>query len=265
MTSYFERAGERTYRATAHTGGAWDLATQHVAPALGLLVHAVERDRDARRSDGLRIGRTSFDILGTMPIAEVDLEVRVLRPGRTIELVEATLAHGGRPVVVLRAWLLEPRATAGIAGTGLAPLPDPEAMEPWDPTTVWPGGFIASIELRRAAVAPGRGAFWARTPLALVDDEPVSPVARAAGLWDVSNGMVVRSDPTAVAFPNVDLTAHLVREPVLEDGWVGFDTTQTFGEDGLGLTSSVLHDAAGPLGTSAQVLTVRPTAATSVG
>ncbi|GAB3086728.1 acyl-CoA thioesterase domain-containing protein [Nocardioides zeae] len=256
--AYFRRTGERTYRATEQTGGAWDTATQHVAPALGLLVHAVEQDRDARRSDGLRVARTSFDILGTMPVAEVEVTVRVLRPGRTIELVEATLAHGGRPAVVLRAWLLEPRATAGIAGTDLAPLPPPAAMEPWDPTTVWPGGFIASVEVRRAAVAPGRGAFWVRTPVALVDGEAASPVARAAGLWDISNGMVARADPTTVVFPNVDLTAHVTREPVLADGWVGFDTTQTYGADGLGLTSSVLHDAAGPLGTSAQVLTVRP-------
>lgn len=260
MTSYFERTGERTFRATEHTGGAWDQDTQHVAPALGLLVHAVEQDRDARRSDGLRIGRASFDILGTMPLAEVEVTVRVLRPGRTIELVEATLAHGGRAAVVLRAWLLDARPTADVAGTALTTLPPPAAMDPWDPTTVWAGGFIASVELRRAAVAPGRGAFWVRTPLDLVDDETVSPVARAAGLWDISNGMVARADPGAVVFPNVDLTAHLVREPVLEDGWVGFDTTQTYGPDGLGLTSSVLHDAAGPLGTSAQVLTVRPVA-----
>lgn len=257
-TAYFQRIGERTYRATEHTGGAWDRATQHVAPALGLLVHAVEQDRDARRSDGLRIARASFDILGTMPLAEVDLDVRVLRPGRTIELVEATLAHGGRPAVVLRTWLLEPRATAGIAGTDLAPLPPPAAMTPWDPATVWPGGFIASVEVRRVLTAPGRGAFWVRTPVALVEGEDVSPVARAAGLWDISNGMVARADPGAVVFPNVDLTAHVTREPVLEDGWVGFDTTQSYGADGLGLTSSVLHDAAGPLGTSAQVLTVRP-------
>jgi hypothetical protein len=59
-----------------------------------------------------------------------------------------------------------------------------------------------------------------------------------------------------VAFPNVDLTAHLVRSP--EPGWLGFDTTVTFGPTGHGLTSSVLHDEHGPVGTLAQSLTVRP-------
>src|SRR5262249_25609994 len=41
--AYFERLGVHRYRATEHTGGAWDLGTQHIAPALGLLAHAVER------------------------------------------------------------------------------------------------------------------------------------------------------------------------------------------------------------------------------
>jgi hypothetical protein len=66
----------------------------------------------------------------------------------------------------------------------------------------------------------------------------------------------VRRDPRSVAFPNVDLTAHLFREP--RGGWLGFDTTVSFGADGLGLTSSVVHDEVGPVGTSAQLLTVRP-------
>ena len=79
--AYFERLGAHTFRATEHTGGAWDLETQHIAPALGLLAHAVEHDRDVRRSDGLVLTRLSYDILGTVPIAEVDIAVEVLRTG----------------------------------------------------------------------------------------------------------------------------------------------------------------------------------------
>jgi hypothetical protein len=59
-----------------------------------------------------------------------------------------------------------------------------------------------------------------------------------------------------VAFPNLDLTLHLLRPPVGE--WIGFDTTVSFGATGLGLTSTVLHDLDGPIGTVAQTLTVRP-------
>lgn len=255
-TAYFERLDDGVFRATEHVSGAWDTSTQHVAPALGLLAHAVERDRDARRDDGLVVARLSYDILGTIPVDVVDVSVEVLRPGRTIELVQATLGHGGRTGLILRAWLLEERDTAALAGGRLPWVPGPDAVPPYDPTAIWPGGFVASAQVRRAQQEPGRAVIWVRTDVPLVDGEEVSDLARLTGLLDISNGMTVRVPPADVAFPNVDLTAHLFRRPRGE--WLGLDTTVSFGPSGLGLTSSVLHDVDGPFGTSAQVLTVRP-------
>jgi len=255
--AYFERLGAQTFRATEHTGGAWDAATQHIAPALGLLAHAVEHDHDVRRRDGLVLARLSYDILGTVPIAEVEVTVEVVRPGRTIELVEAVLAHGGRPAVRLRAWLMEQRDTASVAGTGHTPLAPPDELEPWDPTSVWKGGFIATAEVRRRQVEPGRAAVWVRVSQPILDGEEVSRTAAVAGVLDIANGMTVRAAPEDVAFPNIDLTAHLVRPP--GDGWLGLDTTVSFAGDGIGLTTSVVHDERGPIGTSSQCLTVRPT------
>jgi hypothetical protein len=165
------------------------------------------------------------------------------------------LSHGGRPGVALRAWLLAEHDTAGIAGTDLPVLPPPAELPAWDPSEVWPGGFIAAAQVRRESVAPGRARFWVRSDVPLLD-EPTSPLADAARLLDIANGMAVRASPSDVAFPNLDLTAHLVRTPV--PGWLGFDTTVTFGPGGHGLTSTVLHDEVGPLGTLAQSLTVRP-------
>lgn len=254
--AYFEPLGGTSFRATEHVGGAWDTAEQHIAPALGLLTHLVERDRDSRRGDDLVVGRLSFDILGTVPVDVVDVTVRVLRPGRTIELVEASLVHGGRPAVVLRAWLMQRGATGPLAGTALPRIPPPDLTPAWEPASVWPGGFIASVEVRRLEHEPGRATFWVRTPVPLVDGEPVSDLARAVGLFDIANGMSVRADPRQVAFPNLDLTAHLFAAPAGD--WVGFDTTVSFGAHGVGLTSSVVHDATGPVGTVSQVLTVRP-------
>ena len=257
---YFERLGATTFRATALTGGAWSTVEQHIAPALGLLTHVVETDRDQRRDDVLAPLRLSFDIFGTVPIGEVETDVRVVRAGRTIELVEATLQYAGRTVVSLRAWLMSAGDTTALAGTDLPMLPAPQTLAPWDPTTVWPGGFIETIEVRRELDAPGRGRLWARTPVPLLgDDEPISPTARLVGLVDIANGMTVRADPRAVAFPNLDLTAHLLRAPVTEHhGWIGLDSTVSFGPAGHGITSAVLHDADGPVGTLAQTLTVRP-------
>jgi hypothetical protein len=252
---YFRRTGPSTFAPTEHVSGGWSATEQHVAPAFGLLTHLVEADRDARRDDGLLIGRLAFDVLGTIPVEEVTLGVEVRRPGRTIELVEATLSHAGRPAVLLRAWLMAPGETASVAGSDLPRIPPSDTMTDWDPTTVWPGGFIAAATVRREEDRPGRARYWVRSDVPLLD-EPVSPTAQAVRLFDIANGMTVREPPSVVGFPNLDLTAHLFREPHGDE--VGFDTTVSFGPDGRGVTSSVLHDGNGPFGTLAQLLTVRP-------
>lgn len=45
--AYWHRTAPHTFTPTEHVGGSWDLATQHIAPALGVLAHEVERDRTA--------------------------------------------------------------------------------------------------------------------------------------------------------------------------------------------------------------------------
>lgn len=256
---YFERLDEGVFRPTDHVAGAWNTREQHIAPAIGLLAHLVERDHLARRVGvPLVLSRLSYDILGTLALEACEVEVQVLRPGRTIELVEARLGQGGRDGLVLRAWLVAAGETADLAGTTFPPLPAPDALPAWSPSSVWPGRFIEGVQLRRDQVEPGRARFWARTDVPLLD-EPVSATAAALRLVDIANGMTVRVDPRAVHFPNLDLTAHLFRAPELGgEGWLGFDTTVSFGPGGLGVTSSRLHDARGPFGTLAQSLTVRP-------
>ncbi|MET9388570.1 hypothetical protein ABZY09_48395 [Streptomyces sp. NPDC002928] len=58
-----------------------------------------------------------------------------------------------------------------------------------------------------------------------------------------------------MALPPVDLSVHLHRHPV--DDWLGFDTSVVFGPDGLGITSSVVHDSTGPVGRLEQMVTIR--------
>lgn len=256
MASYFERVDSGVFTATEHTGGAWNPKDQHIAPALGLLAHVVEVDRDERRPDKLPIGRFSYDILGTVPVDTVETSVQVLRPGKTIELVEARLSHNGRDIVILRAWLMKPHDTQDLEYSPLPTITPFEEMSTWEPTTMWGGGFISTPEGRRELVEPGHGSYWVRTPVDVIEGEKVSAVARAAGLFDIANGMTPRVDPTKVAFPNIDLTAHLFAEPTGE--WLGFDTKVSFGANGIGLTHSILHDVTGPIGAVSQCLTVRP-------
>ncbi len=255
--SYYVRLDARRFASTRHTEGAWQPGEQHMAPVAGLIVHAIEGWLTARGDDGLLLSRITFEILGMIAQGECDIEVTSLRPGRTIELLEATLTIAGRPVVRARAWRLVRVDTSAVAGGAPDPLPAPDSVPPWDGMPGWPGDYIRSLEFRPVGERlPGRGVCWLRTAVDLVADEPVSDLARFVGLVDTANGVAVRGDPRAWMFPNVELTIHLERRP--RWGWVGLDTTVIFGADGVGRTSSVLHDEDGPVGRAEQLLTVRP-------
>ena len=275
--SYYEPAGENRYKPTPHAGGAWDPEEQHFSPLGGLVVHAIDRFVAGRPGGELLMSRISFDILGRLALDECEIRVQTLRPGRTIELVEAVVLIGDRPVVRARAWLLGSGDTAAVAGVGgeggiggqggfsgqggeagvAGRMTPPEELESWPMTDVWPGGYIASVDVRPVAPPrPGRTTAWVGTGLDLVAGQPSSPLASFVALVDTANGIAVRESPAEWMFPNVDLTIHLHRQP--QGRWTGLDTTVTFGPTGQGVTSSVLHDVAGPVGHAEQILTVRP-------
>ena len=258
MTAYFERLDDSRFRATPSTGGAWNVEEQHVAPALGLLTHTVERAFADRLADGLQLSRLSFDILGVIPIEEVEVEAHVVRPGRTVELVEASLSHGGRPAVALRAWLVKRHETAELAGDAFDAMPPLADLEDWSGFDQWPGEFVRTVDVRGRRLAQGRAQVWLRPRVALLENEAISPTVRLLSILDIANGLSPRFAPQAVLFPNVDLTAHLFAVP--RGDWLGFDTTVAYGAGGLGVTHTVLHDESGPIGTCVQSLTIRPRA-----
>ncbi|MEU7484328.1 thioesterase family protein [Streptomyces sp. NPDC042319] len=255
--SYFERIDEHRYKPTPHVGGAWDPDEQHFSPLGGLVVHAIDRYLAGRPDTGMVLGRISFDILGRLATDECEVRVETVRPGRTIELVEATVLIAGRPVVRARAWLLTSLDTGAVAGGGADRLTPPEELESWHMAGVWPGGYIGTLDVRPVAPPqPGRTTAWIATGVDLVAGEPASPLASFITLVDTANGIAVRQSPAEWMFPNVDLTIHLHRQP--EGSWTGLDTTVVFGPTGQGITSTVLHDTAGPVGHAQQILTVRP-------
>jgi hypothetical protein len=227
-----------------------------MAPVAGLLTRCL---LECEPRPDLQLARVSFDILGMIPGGEFEVLTRVLRPGRTIELLSAELTAQGRTAVSARAWRLARSDTAAVAAVEDPAMPGPEEAGPYGGMTAWPGGFIASLEFRVVpGHRPGRGQVWLRSPLELVDDGPTPDLARLSGMVDAANGIAARVAPGRGSwmFPNVDLQLHFHRLPT--GTWLGLDTTVTFGRDGVGLTSSVLHDLEGPFGRSEQILTVRP-------
>jgi hypothetical protein len=103
---------------------------------------------------------------------------------------------------------------------------------------------------------PGSGRVWVHTEHPLTDKRDSTDLARLIGLVDTANGIAARVQPgSGYAFPNLDLQIHMYRQPAGD--WLGLDNSVSFGSDGIGLTSSVLHDLQGPLGRAEQILTLR--------
>ena len=108
MTSeaFYEPLGGGRFMSTGHTSGPWDVRSQHAGPPAALLGRALEAT-DPR--PGTLLARVTFEILGPVPVAEVEVESQVVRPGKTVELLEAGYGTGEIEA------LLEAGAVAGAA------------------------------------------------------------------------------------------------------------------------------------------------------
>ena len=247
------------YQPTDHAQGTWNEHEQHMAPATGLLTAELERYVP---QNNMRLARISLDILGLIPFDDFIITTRCIRPGRTIELIEAVMSSGGRDCIVARAWRLMTQDTSGIAG-----LEDkqathlPDELPEWDGMKGWPGKFIESVRLvsdpnRRA----GRGMVWITNDFEMIEGETTDDVVHLLGMVDTANGVVPRLglglSKLEWMFPNTDLQIHMHRSPI--GRWLGIEAVQQYGADGIGLTSAILHDIHGPFGRSEQILTIRP-------
>jgi len=243
-----------TYRSTNHAQGAWNTHEQHMAPASGIMAKEIE---GFQHRDAMRIGRISFDILGLIPAGDFSVTTRVIRPGKTIELVESAMQAQGKTCIIARAWRMATQDTTDIAALEDQTVNHPSNLPDWTGISHWPGGYIKSLEAKIAENhRAGKGLVWLNTSKEMVENQPTSDFVHLIGLIDTANGVAPRQGSNITwAFPNLDLQIHLYRYP--KGRWLGLEVVQQYGEDGIGLTSSFLHDEQGPFGRSEQILTLR--------
>ncbi|WP_241386814.1 thioesterase family protein [Rhodococcus sp. CH91] len=251
------------FRPTASTVSTWGPHLQHGAPPSALLARAVERHRP--RPD-TRLTRLTVDLLGPVPLTDLEVRTRIERPGRKIELVVAELwatAPDGTHRAVARGtgWRLEIVDLPEIARTSETPLPRAADLHPTDPDPSWKGGFIDTLDWRIVVPfgAPGLSSAWLRTDTALVEGETPSGLDRLMSVADVANGVGSKLDPRAYTFLNTELTVHLFRAPTYRDqDWIGIAAEMSVGPDGVGTTTGLLYDDTGALGRITQNVQVRP-------
>jgi hypothetical protein len=241
---------------SGHTRGPWDPDFQHGGAPAALLARAVE----ATESDGpMQVARLTYELLRPVPLAPLRLTTEVVRPGRKVQLVQASLQTDDTEVV--RVTALRIRAAPVAVPEGLLegpPEPGPEAGV----EALFPGKTGDEIAFHRTGMevlavrggfgGPGPGTVWFRLRVPVVDDEEPSPVMRVAAAADFGNGISWVLPPDRFVFINPDLTVHLSRPP---DGeWICLDALTVPGPDGAGLAESVLYDTRGRIGRAVQSL-----------
>jgi len=250
--------GER-FIPTELSRGPWTDDAQHGGPPAALLARAVER---VDGGDAMQVTRLTVELLRPVPLTPLVVTTRMARPGRKVQLVEATLRAG--EVEVARAIALRIRRIAlvlppDVVGDRALP-PGPEHGTARQPPVGEAGGLPAfhrdAVEHRFVASSfdrPGPATDWIRLRVPLVAGEPTSPLARVVAVADFGNGISwVLSRAAGYRFINPDLTVYLHRLPAGD--WVCLEAVTAVEPHGIGFAESRLWDQRGPLGRALQSL-----------
>ena len=257
MHAFYERDGDR-YVASELTRGPWDESSQHAGPPAALLGREIERLEGA---EDFEVGRLTFEILRAAPIAAFSVEAAVVRPGKRVQLVEASLSDDEGVLMRARGWRIR-RAGVDLPGDAAAlPQEPPEGPEKGVERDFFPTGqttgYHTAMEyrfLRGGFTEPGPATAWMRMRTQLVAGEEPSPLQRVIVVADSGNGVSAPLDWRHFLFINVDLTVQLERLPAGE--WVCIDAVTLPQPTGIGSSDALLLDERGRIGRAMQTLLV---------
>jgi hypothetical protein len=248
------------YVPNPNTRSPWSQELLHGGPVAALLAH--ETERLVAGDDALRLARLTVDLFRPVPYQPLTVDTELLRDGRRIKVVRASLSAEG--VEVARAQALVLRADADAPpGSDVAPPsiefpPQPDDREPEGPVA-----YANSIEWRHVTGwdAPGPAVAWLRVPMPLLPGVPMSPAVRAAAVSDFVNPLAnIRG---GAPYINADITLYLHRLPVGE--WLGLAVAARGHEAGVAAADAALHDRTGPVGRCLVAALAQPRPAPGVG
>jgi hypothetical protein len=254
--AFYEKAGDG-FVATELTRGPWDPGAQHAGPPSALLGREIER---VAGGEGFQVARVTFEILRPVPIGPVRVEAELVRPGRSVQMIEATLSGEEGELMRARAWRIrtgEIEIPEGLVSAAQAPPGPEEGGRPEFFSTGQDAGYHTAMEWRSVAggfLEPGPATVWMRMNCQLVAGEEPTPLQRTLVAADVGNGISAVLDWRRFLFINVDLSVHLERMP--EGEWVCVDAVTVPQSTGIGTAESVLFDERGRIGRAAQALLI---------
>jgi hypothetical protein len=255
-TSFYRNLGGGEFETTPATTSPWDVTLQHGGPPSALLARTIEQvPSDA----GLTVARFSVDFFGGVPQGRLTAEARVIRPGRRIELVEASLRAADRVVAVARAWRIKPSAEvsgAVVVAPAIA-LPGEQPERAIASTDIsWEYG--RAIEWRFGPAdpsEPGRARVWTRIKIPLIEGEQPTGLQRILTVADSINGLSAVLDLREWLFVPPGLTLHAHRLDAGE--WLLLDAVTIIDNSGIGVAHGTVADERGQLGLVAQPLLVQ--------
>ncbi len=194
-----------------------------------------------------------------MPISALACVATVVRPGRSVELIEGALSHEGAELIRARAWRIRTQPLAlDIDPPPAEPPPGPDAAKAGDYFAVaWDTGYHTAMEVRFLCggyTEPGPARAWMRMRGALVEGEEPSALDRLLVAADAGNGVSAPLDYRRYVFINTDLSVAIRRPPVGD--WICLDSVSYAEPDGVGLSDTGLFDEGGLVGRASQSLLV---------
>jgi hypothetical protein len=238
--------------------GPWNPQAQHGGAPAALLARALER------FDGggaMLVTRLTIELLRPVPIAPLRLETALLRPGKKVQLVRASLFAEETEVARCTGLRLRRAPIALPADLPVTPLPPPPASgrdsAPLGSSSIGYAGFHnRAVEHRFVAGGfeqAGPATDWIRLRVPLIAGEETSPLCSVAAACDFGNGVSRVLNPLdGYQFINPDLTIYLYRKPHGE--WVCLDAVTHVAPEGVGMAESRVFDEAGLLGRAVQSL-----------
>ena len=261
--SFYEPDGD-LYVSTELTRGPWDPGAQHAGPPAALIGREVERLGGGRigGEDGppALVGRITYEVLRSVPIAPLRVAAKIVRPGKRVEMFEATLTdEAGESLMTARGWRLRTESVSFEPSEQPPdPPPGPQSGEPGQFFhTGYDVGYHTAMEYRftqGAFMEQGPATVWMRMAVPLLPGEEPTPLQRVLAAADSGNGVSAALDWSSYLFINVDLTVHLHRMP--EGEWVCLDAVTLPERNGVGMADTRLLDERGPIGRAAQTLLV---------
>ncbi|MGI9595645.1 MAG: thioesterase family protein [Acidimicrobiales bacterium] len=255
MTDSYFHAHPDGFKPEFRAHGPWAEDMMHGRLIGGLAARALEAEFGG---PGWRAARLTVDLFRPAAMAPIQIATKVVRNGRKVRVADAVATCDGHEV-------------GRTTGLFLVEGDEPPGRI-WQPTpTTWPypetlpapadetgaaehdGWLFRTVE---GGMGTGeRSRVWTNDTIALVDDEPLSPLVRAAVSGDIACPLA-NSGSEGIHYINADYTMLLARYPIGD--WVGLEVAQQIQADGIAIASATLVDRQGPFATSSGASLARP-------